>query len=39
MRDNLNRIERRIQQLKELKSDKTVPYVHDIRMFDLSDDK
>ncbi len=39
MRDNLNRIEKRIQQLKELKSDRTVPYVHDIRMFDLSDDK
>lgn len=39
MRDNLNRIEKRIQQLKELKSDKTVPYVHDIRMFDLSDER
>jgi CheY-like chemotaxis protein len=39
MRDNLKRIEKRIQQLKELKSDKTVPYVHDIRMFDLSDNK
>ena len=39
MRDNLNRIEKRIQQLKELKSDRTVPYVHDIRMFDLSGDK
>lgn len=39
MRDNLNRIEKRIQQLKELKSDKTIPYVHDIRMFDLSDER
>ena len=37
MRDNLDRIERRIQQLKELKSDRTIPYVHDIRMIDLSD--
>jgi CheY-like chemotaxis protein len=39
MRDNLNRIDKKIQQLKDLKSDKTVQYVHDIRMFDLSDDK
>lgn len=39
MRDNLNRIDKKIQQLKDLKSDKTVPYVHDIRMFDLSDEK
>lgn len=39
MRDNLNRIDKKIQQLKELKSDRTVPYVHDIRMIDLSDEK
>ncbi len=39
MRDNLIRIEKRIQQLKELKSDRTIQYVHDIRMFDLSDER
>lgn len=39
MRDNLVRIEKRIQQLKELKSDRTIQYVHDIRMFDLSDER
>jgi len=37
IRDNLNRIEKKISQLKQLKSDKTVTYIHDIRMFDLSE--
>jgi len=35
--DNLSRIEKKITQLKELKTDKTVTYVKDIRMFDLSE--
>jgi len=35
--DNLSRIEKKIVQLKELKTDKTVTYVKDIRMFDLSE--
>jgi len=34
--DNHLRIEKKIVKLKELKSDKTVPYIKDIRMFDLS---
>jgi sigma-B regulation protein RsbU (phosphoserine phosphatase) len=37
IRDNLLRIDKKIAQLKELKTDKTVPYIRDIRMFDLSD--
>ena len=37
IRDNLDRIEKKIAQLKELKSDRTVTYVRDIKMFDLSD--
>jgi DNA-binding NarL/FixJ family response regulator len=37
IRDNLSRIEKKIVQLKELKTDKTVPYIKDIRMFDLSE--
>lgn len=37
IRDNLQRIEKKITQLKELKTDKTVPYIRDIRMFDLSE--
>ena len=37
VRDNLLRIERKISQLKDLKTDKTVPYIQDIRMFDLSE--
>lgn len=37
IRDNLIRIEKKIAQLKELKSDKTVTYIKDIRMFDLSE--
>ena len=36
IRDNLLRIEKKIVKLKDLKSDKTVQYVKDIRMFDLS---
>jgi sigma-B regulation protein RsbU (phosphoserine phosphatase) len=34
--DNVGRIERKIGQLKDLKSDRTVPYIKDIRMIDLS---
>ena len=37
VKDNLVRIEKKIAKLKELKSDKTVPYIKDIRMFDLSE--
>jgi len=37
IRDNLARIERKITKLKEMKTDKTVPYIKDIRMFDLSE--
>ena len=35
IRDNLDRIERKIAQLKDLKSDRTVTYVQDIKMIDL----
>ena len=37
IRDNLNRIESKIVRLKGLKSDRTVTYIKDIRMIDLSD--
>lgn len=37
IRDNLLRIDKKITQLKEMKTDKTVPYIRDIRMLDLSD--
>lgn len=37
IRDNLQRIEKKIVKLKDLKTDKTIPYIKDIRMFDLSD--
>jgi sigma-B regulation protein RsbU (phosphoserine phosphatase) len=37
IRDNLVRIEKKIAKLKELKSDRTVTYIKDIRMFDLSE--
>lgn len=37
IRDNLIRIEKKITRLKELKTDKTVQYIRDIRMFDLSE--
>ncbi|HUI64328.1 MAG TPA: response regulator [Bacteroidota bacterium] len=36
IRDNLARIEKKIAQLKEMKTDKTVPYIKDIKMLDLS---
>ena len=36
IRDNLARIEKKISQLKEMKTDKTVPYIKDIKMLDLS---
>jgi len=35
--ENLLRIDKKISQLKEMKTDKTVPYIRDIRMLDLSD--
>ena len=38
IRDNLNRIEKKMARLRELKTDKTVPYVRDIRMLDLSEE-
>ena len=38
IRDNLIRIEKKIVRLKEVKGDKTIPYIKDIRMFDLGDD-
>jgi DNA-binding NarL/FixJ family response regulator len=37
IRDNLARIEKKIVKLKEMKTDRTVPYIKDIRMFDLSE--
>jgi CheY-like chemotaxis protein len=37
IKDNLARIEKKIAQLKDMKTDKTVPYIEDIRMLDLSD--
>lgn len=37
IRDNLQRIEKKIAKLKDLKTDKTVTYIKDIRMFDLSE--
>ena len=37
IKDNLIRIGKKITKLKDLKSDKTVPYIKDIRMFDLSE--
>lgn len=37
IKDNLARIENKIAKLKDLKSDKTVQYIKDIRMFDLSE--
>ncbi len=37
IRDNLNRLEAKIVRLKALKTDKTVPYIKDIRMIDLSE--
>jgi DNA-binding response OmpR family regulator len=37
IRDNLSRIEKKIVQLKGIQSDRTVPYVEGVRMFDLSE--
>lgn len=37
IRDNLSRLETKIVRLKALKTDKTVPYIKDIRMIDLSE--
>jgi hypothetical protein len=37
IRDNLQRIEKKIVKLKDLKTDKTIPYIKDIRMLDLSE--
>lgn len=39
IRDNLARIERKVALLKRLKSYRTVTYIRDIRMFDLSEDE
>jgi response regulator of citrate/malate metabolism len=36
MKDNVERIEQRIDRLKNLKDDKTVQYIKDIKMIDLS---
>lgn len=37
IRDNLTRIENKIVKLKDLKTDKTIQYIKEIRMFDLSE--
>ncbi len=36
MKDNVDRIEKKLEQLKNLKDDKTVQYIKDIKMIDLS---
>jgi sigma-B regulation protein RsbU (phosphoserine phosphatase) len=36
IKDNIARIEKKISQLKDMKTDKTIPYIKDIRMLDLS---
>ncbi len=36
MRDNLERMQKKIERLKQLKDDKTVVYIKDLRMFDIS---
>jgi CheY-like chemotaxis protein len=36
IRENLARIDKKLAQLKDMKTDKTVPYIKDIRMLDLS---
>ena len=38
IRDNLIRIDKKMVRLRELKTDKTIPYVRDIRMLDLSEE-
>ena len=37
IRENLDRIDKKMAQLKDLKADKTVTYVRDIKMLDLSE--
>jgi DNA-binding response OmpR family regulator len=38
IRDNVTRIEKKLRRLQELKTDKTITYIRDIRMFDLSEE-
>ena len=38
IRDNLIRIEKKMTRLRQLKTDKTIPYIRDIRMLDLSEE-
>jgi phosphoserine phosphatase RsbU/P len=38
IRDNLIRMEKKMERLRELKSDRTIPYIRDIRMFDLAEE-
>lgn len=38
IRDNLIRIDKKMARLRQLKTDKTIPYVRDIRMLDLSEE-
>ncbi len=38
IRDNLIRIEKKMSRLRHLKTDKTIPYIRDIRMLDLSEE-
>jgi CheY-like chemotaxis protein len=38
IRDNVARIEKKIARLRELKTDRTIPYIRDIRMLDLSEE-
>jgi CheY-like chemotaxis protein len=38
IRDNLIRMEKKMVRLRELRTDRTIPYVRDIRMFDLSEE-
>jgi hypothetical protein len=38
IRDNLIRMEKKMVRLRELKTDRTIPYIRDIRMLDLSDE-
>ncbi len=38
IRDNLIRIDKKMVRLRQLKTDKTIPYVRDIRMLDLSEE-
>lgn len=38
IRDNLIRIEKKMVLLRELKTDRTIPYIRDIRMLDISEE-